>query len=117
MIGYVVSKLHGQAFKYTAEVFKDEQLKLMKKKGVYPYDNMDSFDKFNEKQLPKKENFHSILNNGHISEEDYTHTKNVWKTFNIKSVSEYHDLYVKSDILLLSDVCENFRKTCLQSYK
>ena len=66
LIGYVVSNLHGQAFTYTAEVFKDEQFKLMKKKGVYPYDNMDSFDKFNEKQLPKKENFHSILNNGHI---------------------------------------------------
>ena len=40
----------------------------MKKKGVYPYDNIESFDKFNEKQLPKKENFHSILNNEHISD-------------------------------------------------
>ena len=77
---------------------------------------MDSFDKFNEK-LPPKEAFYSILNNEHISDEDYQHAQNVWNTFNLKNMGEYHDLYLKSDILILSDVFENFRKTCLEYYK
>ncbi|XP_068749377.1 uncharacterized protein [Montipora capricornis] len=93
-----------------------EKLDLMSQKGVYPYDFMDSFDKFNEK-LPSKEDFYSILNDEHITDDQYKHAQNVWNTFNLKNMGEYHDLYLKSDILLLADVFENFRKTCLQYYK
>ena len=102
--------------KYTSKMFKDKKLDLMARKGVYPYDYMDSFEKFNS-PLPKKEEFFSILNNKHISNEDYEHAKNIWNTFNLKNMGEYHDLYLKSDILLLADVFENFRKTCLEYYK
>ena len=102
--------------KYTSEIFEDKELELMAKKGVYPYDYMDSFKKFKE-QLPSKETFYSILNNKHISTEDYKHAQNVWNTFNLKNMGEYHDLYLASDILLLADVFENFRKTCLKYYK
>ena len=102
--------------KYTSEIFKDEKLNLMARKGVYPYDYMDSFKKF-KSQLPKKEDFYSILNEKDISNEDYQHVKNVWNTFNLKNMGDYHDLYLKSDILLLVDVFENFRKTCLEYYK
>ena len=102
--------------KYTSKMFKDKKLDLMARKGVYPYDYMDSFEKFNS-PLPKKEEFFSILNNEHISNEDYEHAKNVWNTFNLKNMGEYHDLYLKSDILLLVDVFENFRKTYLEYYK
>ena len=105
-----------EKLKYIFEPFKKQQLPLMARKGVYPYDYMDSFDKFNEK-LPTKEEFYSILNNEHISDEDYKHTQNVWNTFSLKNMGEYHDLYLKSDILLLADVFENFRKTCLEYYK
>ena len=98
----LVSDLPDKAFKYISEAFKNEQFKLMKQKGVYPYDYLSSFDKFNEKQLPKK-GFYSILNNEHISDKDFTHDKNVSRTFNLKSKGEYHDLYLKSDILLLPD--------------
>ena len=101
-----VSNLRDKAFKYISEAFKNEQFKLMKQNRVYPYDYMSSFDKFNEK-LPKKD-FYSVLNNEHISDKDYTHAKNIWKTFNLKSMGEYHDLYLKSDILLLCDVFEKF---------
>ena len=56
----------------------------------------------------KKKDFCSVLNNERISDKDYTHAKNVWKTFKLKSMGEYHDLYLKSDILLLCDVFEKF---------
>ena len=112
----LVSNLPRESLKYTSEMFKDNKLDLMARKGVYPYDYMDSFDKFNC-QLPTKEDFYSILNDEHISNEDYNHTQNVWNTFCLKTMGEYHDLYLKSDILLLADVFENFRKTCMQYYK
>ena len=86
----------------------------MKQKGVYPYDYMDNFDKFNETKLPSKESFYSILNDEHISDEEYSHSQNIYNTFGLKNIGEYHDLYLRSDILLLSDVFENFRKTCIQ---
>ena len=112
----LVSNLPKESFKYTSKRFIGKKLDLMTRKGVYPYDYMDSFDKFNE-QLPAKEDFFSILNNEHITDEDYNHALEVWKTFNIQNMGEYHDLYLTSDILLLADVFENFRKTCLEYYK
>ena len=112
----LVSNLPRESLKYTSQIFKGKQLDLMSQKGIYPYDFMDSFDKFNEK-LPTKEDFYSILNDEHISDEDYKHAQNVWNTFSLKNMGEYHDLYLKSDILLLADVFENFRKTCLKNYK
>ena len=113
----LVSNLPRESLKYTSKEFQDEKFNLMTRKGVYPYDYMNSFEKFNESQIPRKEDFYSILNDQHISDEDYNHAKNVWETFNIKMMGDYHDLYLKSDILLLADVFENFRKTCLEYYK
>ena len=89
----------------------------MRKKGVYPYDYMDTFEKFDEKKLPKKEDFYSLLTDEDISDNDYQHAINVWNTFNIKNMGEYHDLYLKSDILLLADVFENLRYACLDNFK
>ena len=113
----LVKNLPDEAFKYTKQEFEKEQFNLMKQKGIYPYDHMDSFDRFNETKLPVQQDFYSILNNEHISDEQYKHAQNVWDTFNLKTMGDYHDLYLKSDILLLADVFENFRKTCLQCYK
>jgi hypothetical protein len=112
----LTNNLPEEAFKYTSKLFQNNKLKLMKQKGLYPYDYMDSFDKFN-KQLPTKEEFYSIMNDEHITDEDYKHITTVWNIFSINNMGEYHDLYLKSDILLLSDVFENFRKTCLKYYK
>jgi len=81
----------------------------MKKKGVYPYDYMDSFSRFNENQLPKREDFYSILNDSDISEDGYKHALEVSDAFKIRNLSEYHDLYLKTDVLVLADVFENFR--------
>ena len=113
----LVSNLPKEALKYTSEEFTGMTLSLMSQKGVYPYDRMDSFEKFDQTELPTKEQFYSILNDQHITNDEYNHAKKVWKVFNIKTMGEYHELYLKSDVLLLADVFKSFRKTCLQYYK
>ena len=90
---------------------------LLLRKGVYPYEYMDSWEKFDETTLPPKEAFYSNLNLEDISDEDYAHAQKVWDVFKIKNLGEYHDLYVQSDTLLLSDVYENFRNMCLDIYE
>ena len=75
---------------------------------------MDRWEKFDE-TLPLKEDFYSELNLEAISNENYAHAQKVWGVFEINH-SEYHDLYVKSDTLLLADVFENFRNMCLDIY-
>ena len=113
----LVSNLPKDDLIYTSQVFKGKRLNLMSQKGVYPYDHMDSFEKFNQMELPTKDQFYSILNDQHIMDDEYDHAKKVWKAFKIKTMGEYHDLYLGSDVLLLADVFESFRKTCLQYYK
>ena len=114
----LASNLLDEDFIYTKKYFTDPvQFGLVKRKGVYPYDYMDSFSKFNDTELPEREEFYSLLTDNNISEDDYRHAQNVWNTFNLQNMGEYHDLYLKTDILLLVDVFENFRKTCLTYYK
>ena len=90
---------------------------LLLRKGIYPYEYMDSWEKFDETTLPPKEAFHSNLNLEDISDKDYAHVQKVWEVFEIKNCGEYHDLYVQSDTLLLADVFENFRNKCLEIYE
>ena len=87
------------------------------KKGIYRHDYMDSFEKFDDQQLPSKDVFYSILTVEGNADEQYQHAQNVWDTFNMNTMGEYHDLYLNSDILPLADVFENFRRTCLPYYK
>ena len=97
--------------------FQGEQLNLLKRKGVYPYDYMNNIDKFNETKLPPIQEFYSKLNDSGISEEDYNHAQKVWEVFNMKTMRDYHDLYLRTDVLLLADVFESFRNLCLENYK
>ena len=90
---------------------------LSLRKGVYPYEYMDSWEKFYETALPPKKDFYSNLNLENISDEDYTHAQKIWDVFEIKNLGEYHDLYVQSDTLLLADIFENFRNMCLNIYE
>ena len=90
---------------------------LLLRKGVYPYEYMDNWERFNETFLPSKEYFYSNLNVENIDDIDYRHGNNVFKIFKLKNLGEYHDLYVHSDTLLLADVFENFRNTCLKVYE
>ena len=78
---------------------------------------MDDWKRFNKTSLPAKTDFYSSLNIEDIKDVDHRHTKRVWKGFNRKNLGEYHKFYVKSDTLLLADVCENFRNKCIEIYE
>jgi len=90
---------------------------LLTKKGFFPYDYLDDFDKFKEKHLPKKDYFFNALTDSSISDDNYDHCKNVWKKFNCKSFGDYHDIYLLSDCLILADIFENFRIMALEYFK
>ena len=112
----LAKNLPDEKYIYTSEAFEGEKLALMKAKGLYPYDCMDSDAKFAERHLPARKDFYSLLTDEEISESDYAHAQKVWETFGIKNMGQYHDLYLKSDVLLLADIFENFREICLDIY-
>ena len=93
------------------------KFELLLRKGVYPYEYMDSLKRFKEESLPDKEFFYSELNKEDIADECYGHAQKVWDALNIKNLGEYYDLYVQSDTALLADVFENFRDKCIEIYE
>ncbi|CAH1107328.1 unnamed protein product [Psylliodes chrysocephalus] len=94
----------------------DEHINLLRKKGVFPYDYLDSVNKFKQTTLPTHKEFYNKLCDENITEEQYTHAQNVWKKFNIKTLGDYSDLYLKTDILLLVEIFEQFRSSCHRTY-
>ena len=112
----LVKNLSNNGFKYFSEEFSCELLELVQEKGVYPYEYMDSFKKLSEDKLPDKSKFFSSLKDRCISEKDYQKASNVWNAFKMTTVGDYHDLYLKTNVLLLADVFEKFIKTCLDYY-
>ena len=94
-----------------------EKTYLCLRKGVYPYDYINSSEKLSETQLPPKSAFYSKLNKKDITGEDYNHAQKIWKEFEMTTMKDYHDLYLELDVLLLADVFENFREVCLDNYK
>ena len=90
---------------------------MLLRKGVCPYEYIDSWERFNETALPNKKAFYSKLSLEDITDEDYLHAQKVFEEFKPKNLGKYHDLYVQSDTLLLVDVFENFRNKCVEIYK
>ena len=99
------------------EDYSELQYDLLTRKGVYPYEYVNSWDRFNETQLPPIDAFYSNLNMSSISEEDYQHAQKVWEEFGIRDLGDYHDLYLRTDVALLANMYEAFRNTCLKHYK
>ena len=90
---------------------------LLLRKGVYPYEYVDNWERFNETSLPTKESFYSNLNMENIDDIYYRHGNNVFKRFKLNNLGEYRDLYIQSDTLLLADIFENVRNKCLEVYE
>jgi len=89
---------------------------LLRRKGDYPYEWVDSIDKLAGTSLPSKDAFYSRLKGEGITDEDYKHTREVWDAFETKTFQECHEFYNKTNVLLLVDVFENFRDVCLKNY-
>ena len=87
------------------------------RKGVYPYEYMNSWERFNETTLPNKKSFYSQLNLEDITNKDYAHAQKVFEESKLKNFGDCHDLYVQSDALLRADVFENFRTKCIEVYE
>ena len=100
--------------------FCDEDINkfiLLLRKCVYPYEYMDSWERFDETLFPDKEAFYSNLNMEDITDVDYMHAKRVFKNLSNKNLGDYRDLYVQSDTILLADIFENFRNMCIKVYE
>ena len=96
--------------------FKGEQFKIIRQKGIYPYSYVNTTDVFNDTCLPPIEAFHNDLNNEKCKQGDYERACYAWEAFNCQNFGDYHDLYLKSDVMILADVFEKFRATTLTSY-
>ena len=106
-----------QHFEYLSKSFPDPDIStLLLRKGVFPYDYVDSEEKLQDTMLPPKEDFYSKLSQQHISDVDYEFAKEVWHKLKIKNLGEYSDVYLKTDVTLLADIFERFRTLCLQDY-
>ena len=92
------------------------QRELLILKGIYPYEYMDSWVKFKETSLPSIEKFYSNLNMSGVSDGDYEHACSVWQEFGIRNMGEYHDLYLRTDVILLANVFESFIRVCPENY-
>ena len=114
--------MSDEDFKYLVQEFGSENLELLKQKGAYPYEYMNSLEKFNEEKLPaRKYSFSSMKkgkighdskkSDGHISFKDYLPWKKIWDKFDMKNMDDYHGYYLRKDVLLLADVFEKFIDT------
>ena len=115
-LGALVNNLPKNGFKNISKYYTPEEVELIKQKGFYPYEFMDTEEKFKNTKLPPREAFYSKLSGKGITEKNYKHACNVWNTFKMKTFKDYHKLYNETDVLLLTDVFENFRNLCLKIY-
>ena len=112
----LVNNLPKDAFKNLDKYYTPKQAELLKQKGFFPYEYMDTIEKFKDTEPPPQKAFYSKLSGKGISNKNYNHVLNVWDSFNMETFKDYHELYNVSDVLLLADVFENFRDLCLKIY-
>ena len=117
----LAKNLSDEDFKYLVEEFGSENLEILKQKVAYPYEYMNNFERFDEEKLPAKKYFYSstkkgkidddgTISDGHISIKDYETCEKTWNKFKM-TMGDYHDHYLKKDVLLLADVFEKFIRT------
>ncbi len=110
-------KEHREIFKNVSDHYtNDKDFELMLEKGIYPYDYITSFEKLKDTKLPPIKAFYSKLADSKCDPKDYKKALKVWKHFKCKTLLDYHNIYLISDVLLLADVFENFKATCYKIY-
>lgn len=113
----LASNLCSEQMKQVKKYFPNpEQFLLARRKGQFPYDFLCDWAKLDEVELPPISEFYSKLKEESISQSEYEHAQRVWDSFNIQTMGEYSDLYMKIDILLLSDIFESFRDLTIKNY-
>ena len=123
----LAKNLVDKDFKYLVKEFGTKNLKILKQKGAYPYEYMNSFKRFNEDKLCARKYFYSStkdkkisedgkISDSHVSIEDYMVCEKIWDKFKTKNMGDYHEHYLKKGVLLLADVFEKFIDTCLKYY-
>ena len=111
----LVKNLFDEDFKYLVKEFGPENLEILKQKGAYPYEYMNSFKRFNEEKLCATKYLFSSTKNwkideggkitdGHVSIEDCLTCEEIWNKFKMKNMGDYLDHYWKNDVLFLADV-------------
>ena len=121
----LVKNLSDKDFKYLVEELDSRNLEILKQKGGYPYEYMNNSERFNEEKLPVRKYFFSStkkgkidndgkISDGYLSIEDYLMCEKIWNKFEMKNMGDYHDHYLRKDVLLLADVFEKFIDTCLK---
>ena len=124
----IVKNLSDEDFKYLGEGFGSENLEILKQKGTYPYEYVNSFKRFNEEKLCARKYLFSSskkgkmdedgkISDGHISIKDYLICEKIWNKFKMKNMGDNHGHYLKKDVLLLADVFEKFISTCIKHYE
>ena len=116
-LDYLTSTISEEDRKSLKQEFGEENYKLLTKKGIYCYDYFDKKEKYLETELPKKEKFFNKVHLKNISNDEYKHALNVFKTFKCEDLLEYLILYLKSDIRHLSDVFQKFSESAYKTYK
>ena len=114
----LVKNLVDKDFTYLVKTFGSENLKILKQKGAYPYEYMNRFKGFNEDKLCARKYFYSStkdkkisedgkISDGHVNVEDFMVCERIWDKFNMKNMGDYHDHYLKKDVLLLADILKS----------
>ena len=112
----LVGNLSPEDFRIVGKRWKGEDFSLVTQKGIFPYEFLD-ISKLSTEGLPSKDKFYSSLYESGVKDEDYQRAQKVWDHFKMKTMKDHHDLYLETDVLLLADVFENFRRTCMENYK
>lgn len=112
----LVKTLTTEQFKIVKKFLTSHEMPFVQQKGIYPYEYVNTWSRFEEEALPEKEAFFNTMTNKHISQQNYSQACAIWNKFNCKNLGEYSDLYLKIDVLLLADIFENFRLVCYETY-
>lgn len=113
----LANTLSKEKFVHTKKAFPEKDISLITRKGVYCYDYTDSWEKLEELHLPPKEVFYNSLEERKVTDSDYSHARDVWDAFNCGCLGDYSDVYLLIDVLILSDVFENFRDLSMSNYE